>query len=284
MTMVQAMLSLTLLLGLAAPPAAAQERRLHPERVTFPGDDGQMLVGDLWKPEGKGPFPALVWNHGSFVPGTPMGSERKMMKKHAPLARFYTSHGYLIFFPSRHGHVESPFYAGEMEARERELKANRDIVGQHEFWNLDVQAAIRYLKTRPEVDAGRMVVTGYSYGGIQTLLTAERGSGMRAAVCFAPGAQSWGDRRVRERLLKAVKRAPIPIFLLQASNDYSIGPSEVLGPVLRRKGPRNRAQLYPAFGSTPGDGHGGFAMNGEEVWGADVLDFLDRELAPAAAQ
>src|SRR5258708_929737 len=88
-------------------PAFADSTDLRPERVTFPGDDGQMLVGDVWKPNGNGPFPTLIWNHGSFVTGTPMGSEPKMMKKHEPLAKLYTSHGYIIFFPSRHGHVGS---------------------------------------------------------------------------------------------------------------------------------------------------------------------------------
>lgn len=257
----------------------AQADGLQAQRITFAGDDGQMLVGDLWKPVGKGPFPAIIWNHGSFKPGT--GSEPIMVQKHVPLAKLYTSHGYIIFFPSRHGHVVSPNYKGDMLAREQELKSHHDIIGLHEFWNLDVQAAIHYMRSRPDVDAQALVVSGYSYGGIQTLLTAERGLGIAAAVAFAPGAQSWANGKLRTRLKAAVTGARIPIFLLQAKNDDSIGPSQILGSELQKKGPPNRAKLYPAFGATPGDGHGGFAMNGEDIWGPDVLDFLKGVLAKA---
>ena len=119
-------LMLALIVWLLGPPALAQEPGLHPQRVTFRGDDGQTLVGYVWKPAGDGPFPTLIWNHGSFQPGTPMGSEPKLMKRLEPLANFYTGHGYLIFFPSRHGHIESPFYTGNMLAREQELKARHD--------------------------------------------------------------------------------------------------------------------------------------------------------------
>jgi hypothetical protein len=52
---------LALLAWLPGPALNAQEERLQPQHVTFKGDDGQMLLGDLWKPDGDGPFPALVW-------------------------------------------------------------------------------------------------------------------------------------------------------------------------------------------------------------------------------
>jgi hypothetical protein len=66
------------------------------------------------------------------------------------------------------------------------------------------------------------------------------------------------------------------LFLIQAKNDYSIGPSEVLGPIVKEKGGLNRAKLYPAFGTTPQEGHAGFACweEGIAIWGADVLEFL----------
>ncbi len=265
--------------------AFGAEEEIKPERVTFRGDDGQMLEGDIWKPAGKGPFPTLIWNHGSFKKHGGMRSERlpaNELVQEPPLAKFYNSHGYLIFFPSRHGKFKSPDYTGDMLSREQDLKDHHDIVGLHEFWNLDVQAAVRFIKTRSDVDTQRLIVTGYSYGGIQTLLTAERGLGIRAAVCFAPGAESWNDGRIRALLKQAVRNARMPIFLLQAENDASTGPSEVLGPMLLAKGPPNAAKLYPPYGVTArnpeGDGHRGFSVRGEDVWGADVLNFLNRVL------
>ena len=125
--------------------------------------------------------------------------------------------------------------------------------------------------------ATRIAVSGCSYGGIQTLITAEKGLGVRAFVPFAPGAMSWANPALREREIETVRNAKAPLFLLQAENDYGIGPSEVLGPLIRSKGGLNRAKLYPPFGTTPQEGHGGFACyeGGIAVWGQDVLDFLE---------
>lgn len=54
-------------------------------------------------------------------------------------------------------------------------------VEQHEKYNEDVFAAVAWLKQQPFVDRNRMGVSGVSYGGIQTLLTAQKGLGLRAA-------------------------------------------------------------------------------------------------------
>ena len=41
-----------------------------PELIAFPSGD-LALKGFVWKPEGPGSFPAIVWNHGSEkLPGT----------------------------------------------------------------------------------------------------------------------------------------------------------------------------------------------------------------------
>jgi hypothetical protein len=64
------------------------------------------------------------------------------------------------------------------------------------------------------------------------------------------------------------------------TDDYSLGPSEVLGPAIRAKGGFNDAKVYPAFGDTPQQGHGGFAVGGGvPIWSPDVFAFLDRILA-----
>ena len=60
------------------------------------------------------------------------------------------------------------------------------LVELHDQYNEDVVAAISWLKEQPYVDPQRLIVSGVSYGGIQTLLTAEKGLGVRAFVSFAP--------------------------------------------------------------------------------------------------
>src|SRR5271166_783787 len=68
-----------------------------PEEVVF-HSGGRELHGFLWKPEGAGPFPAIVWNHGS----------EKLPGSQPALARFYTAHSYVFFVPHRRGQGRSP--------------------------------------------------------------------------------------------------------------------------------------------------------------------------------
>src|SRR5256885_15330606 len=65
------------------------------ETVTFPSGE-ITLHGVLYKPEGTGPFPAVIYNHGS-APG--------MMSKEAfaALGPVFTSHGWVFFGPYRRG-------------------------------------------------------------------------------------------------------------------------------------------------------------------------------------
>jgi len=70
--------------------------------------------------------------------------------------------------------------------------------------------------------------------------------GVKAYIPFAAAAMSWeGNPLLRERLVQCVKNAKAPIFFLQAQNDYNLGPSEMLGEELKRKGGLNRSKIYP---------------------------------------
>jgi dienelactone hydrolase len=245
--------------------------------VEFPGN-GLTLKGWIYKPQGPGPFPAVVWNHGS----------EKEPTAHPELGKFYTSHGYLLFLPIRHGHTPSPGeYIQDVIDRYRfqihdRATFQRQVVGLQDVYNEDVTAAIAWIKKQPFVDSRHIVVTGCSYGGIQTLLTAEKGLGVSAFIAFGPAAMSWGNAELRNRLLTAVRAAKAPVFLIQAENDYDLGPSEALGPVIRAKGFLNRAKVYPAFGTTHPEGHFGFACweEGIAIWGPDVLQFLAQAGVP----
>ena len=143
----------------------------------------------------------------------------------------------------------------------------------------DVIAALKFLKTRSIVDPNRIAISGCSYGGIQTLLAGEHELGVRALVPFAPGAMSWGrNPELSDRLRRAVDHAKAPVFLLQAENDYSTEPSRVLTKEGNKHGKDFRSRIYPAFGSTHQDGHWGFCSRATDVWGNDVLTFLEQQM------
>lgn len=184
-----------------------EEFRQTAERVEYPS--GKLkLPGLLYRPAGKGPFPAVIWNHGSEK--SPTGQ--------VELARFYTEHGFVFFLPIREGHGNAPGeYIVDLQYKIRANESdtaviNRKIVELHERFNADVVAAVDWLKQQPFVDRDRIIMSGCSYGGIQTLLSAEKGLGVCAFVPFAPGAMSFANTPLHDRLAQAAKNAKAPVF------------------------------------------------------------------------
>ena len=244
-----------------------------PQEVVFPSGKLQ-LHGFLWKPSGAGPFPAVLWNHGS----------EKLPGSQPDLAKFYTAHSYVFFVPHRRGQGRSPGpYIQDLVAQAPPSERGRRMMELQEEEVEDVVAALDFLKSQPFVDAGRIAISGCSYGGIQTLLAGERDLGVKALVPFAPGAMSW-DRSpaVSAGLERAVLREKAPVFLLQARNDFSTAPARVLAKQAAGKGQDFRSKIYPAFGSSRRDGHWGFCSTATGVWGTDVLAFLEEQMKKSA--
>jgi carboxymethylenebutenolidase len=259
---------------LERPDASGTPASPAQEEVTFQSN-GYTLYGCITRPEGTGPLPAVIYNHGSEKNPGRCGP--------AELARAYVEHGYAFFSFQRRGHGQSQGdYIGDLQKKivaEMQNPNAREprIVALQDDYNRDVVSAVEWLMNRPDIDRHHVAMTGISFGGIQTLLTAEKVLGLRAFIAFAPGAMSWRNQALHKRLEQAVRGAKAPIFLAQAQNDFSLGPSELLGPIVRAKGAPNDAKIYPAFGNTPQQGHGGFAVRGGiPIWSADVFAFLDK--------
>jgi len=240
-----------------------------PQEVVFQSGALQ-LHGFLWKPTGPGPFPSVLWNHGS----------EKLPGSHPELAKFYTDHSYVFFVPHRRGQGRSPgAYIQDLVSQAPPFERGMRMMQLQEDEVQDVVAALRFLKSQAFVDEARIAISGCSYGGIQTLLAGELELGVRALVPFAPGAMSWNRNPVvSDRLSAAVVRARAPVLLLQAKNDYSLGPSHVLPKEASRNHKDFESKIYPAFGRTEQDGHWRFCSSGTDVWGSDVLAFLETRM------
>jgi len=261
---------ITILIELPAllPEAAAAQPQANPREVTF--SSGKIVLhGFIYKPEGKGPFPALLWNH---------GSERRPGWL-PDLAPIFLSKGYILFIPHRRGHGRSPGeYVmdqlaraganGGLHARDKKLV---ELMEEHLE---DQVAALTYLKSLPEVDSQRIAIAGCSFGGIQTILMAERGLGLRAAIDFAGAAQTWKEAPdLRDRLIKAVRQAQMPVLFMQAENDYDLAPSRTLSAEMEKANKPHAIQIFPRFGKTAQDAHE-FCVHGGEIWAPRVFSYL----------
>jgi poly(3-hydroxybutyrate) depolymerase len=254
----------------AAVPACGSGRA-PPQTTATPGfhqvkfqSRGLALTGYLWIPRTESAahplrLPAVVWNHGSeqYVP----------VRLGSALAKFYNNAGFVFFMPVRRGHLPSPgTYRTTLAGLLAEVQ--------------DVAAGITYLRGLPVVDRNRIVVSGGSNGGIMALLAADEGLGLRAAIAFAPGAESWANTGLRDALVTAAQSVKIPTFIIQAQNDYSLGPVRVLGQIVAgNKVLPHQAKIYPAYGTTHEEGHAEFATAGFGVWGQDVLTFVGQAFA-----
>jgi carboxymethylenebutenolidase len=241
----------------------------QPELIGFKSGDLD-LKGYIWKPSGDGPFPALLWNHGSEK--SPGSVDR--------VAPYFVSNGYVFFVPHRRGQGNSPgpYIMDELNRAGSKGERGQLLVNLHETHLEDQLAALQYLQAVPFVNKGRIAVMGWSFGGIQTMLAVERGSGYRVAVNCSGAAETWNSASsLRSRLTTAANNAKIPVFFLQAENDHDLTPNRVLREEVRKSGQPVEAKVYPPFGTGPRDGHS-FCVRGTKTWGPDVLRFVEQYL------
>jgi carboxymethylenebutenolidase len=245
------------------------------ETVTFPS--GQIaLHGVVYKPEGAGPFPAVIYNHGS-APG--MMSEQAF----AALGPVFASHGWVFFGPYRRGQGLSasagPYIGDQIEAADKaggESAAAATMVRLLETDHLDDQfAALAWLRKQSFVQPNRIAVAGNSFGGIETVLGVERG-GYCAGIDSAGGAQSWAQApALQSVMIRAVRNAKAPIFFFQAANDFDLSPSKKLSAEMNDVHKTYKLKIYPTYGDSPQDGHSS-GYFGSYVWAEDVFAFLNQ--------
>ena len=125
--------------------------------VHIPSFDGKIVPAFLYKPEGAGPFPAIIDVHGG-----PTGQSRR---EFSGTRQYFLSKGYVVLVPNVRG---STGY-GKTYTR----LDNHDLGGGP---LKDVVACKRWLVGDANVDGNKVVVMGGSYGGYMAL----------AAATFAP--------------------------------------------------------------------------------------------------
>ena len=240
----------------------------------------------LYRPQGRGPFPAILLNHGSGRTPEDLKGLGPYERNAETLGPVFARHGYVFLYLFRRGVglstdqganavdlMNSESAAHGQEARnalQMKLLENREMD--------DALSALKFLRGLPYVDVKDVALIGHSFGGSLTVLLAEREPNLRAVVVFSGAGYSF-DRspELRTRLLAAMDNIAAPIFFIHAENDYSLSSGKVLDARREQLGKPHRLKIYPPIGHTLDDGHD-FLHLGVNIWEPDVFAFLDENM------
>jgi dienelactone hydrolase len=240
------------------------------------------LKGYFWKPAGPGPFPAILFNHGSGADDPQHTAGRTMAEAAADLAPVFLKHGYAFFYLCRRGQGLSADQGPFVQDLLKQVEAKGADARKQLHYQLitgsqldDALAGLTFLKAAPDVDPKRIAIVGHSFGGMLTLLSGDHDSTIRAEVAFAAGANSWrASQELRDRILAAVGKTAARVMLVYAANDYDTTPGKDISAELDRLHKSHLLKIYPVIGKTSDDGHSLLYL-GISEWEPDVFQFLD---------
>jgi len=198
------------------------------------------LKAFLCKPEGSGPFPAVVYNHGGLgdrIGGAPRETCEALAKS-----------GFVGFSPMRRQTIP---LAGHLD---------------------DVFAGVDYVKSLNYVDSQRIGLIGFSRGALLAFMAATRSGDFKAIVMMAP---AW--KIVEGPFLSDAPRVSAPVLLLVSENDTvqadHVRSTQMVKQALEAAGKDVQVIHYPPYQR---DGHRMFFEVG--TYWEDVEAFLDKYL------
>lgn len=227
---------------------------------------GDGLRGYYARPEGGGPFPAVLVYIEAF------GVNDHFTK----LAQRFASAGYVALVPDIY---DGKIYEySNLDGAVGHLKSLDDdtVIAQS-------TKALDYLAGRPEVNGDAICVTGYCMGGRYTFLAnGALASRFKAAASFyGGGIAPVKDMVGRKPLLDQVPAMQAPIMMVYGADDQSIAPDEHgrIAEALGAGGKRYTMTVYPNAG------HGFFCEDrqsyvedvAEHSW-AQMLNFFNENI------
>jgi dienelactone hydrolase len=163
----------------ARTPAAAEDIEIRSGETT--------LHAVLFKPDGTGPFPAVVALHGC---GGLMKRSGQLGARYRDWGQRLVAAGFAVLFPDSFG---SRGLGSQCTVRERRVRSSRERVK-------DANAARRWLQAQNWVKRGRVALIGWSSGATAALWTIRPGAAIRdgspdfrSAVAFYPGCRRLSD-------------------------------------------------------------------------------------------
>ena len=260
------------LLGAVIPAALAQASDLDAllnetvQMVPKKGFFALELETTIYKPDGAGPFPVAVINHGKAT-GNPRFQGRY---RPAIAARYFLQRGYAVVVPMRQGFSKS---SGSYIGAGCNVESNGQVQAE------DVKAVLDYVVTQPWADKDRIVVLGQSHGGWTTLaFGAQNYPGVKALINFAGGLRqescaAWESGLARGAANYA-RDTRLPSLWFYGDNDSYFSPETYRAMFASYTAAGAPARLV-AFGTFGSDSHSLFGSRaGAPIWQPEVTKLL----------
>jgi len=232
----------------------------------------------IFKPEGAGPFPLLVVNHGSTGKGTRPELFKQVYSDPA-FAKIFVNKGYLVAFPQRRGRGKSDGLYDEGFYADRTLgytcEPERALAGADRAL-VDIEAAVAALRRRQDVKDERVLMAGVSRGGVLSIAYAGMHPNDVAGVINFVGGWITEEcgltaRQTNSNLLERGAPFRRSTLWLYGVHDrfYSLGHSGQNFAAFRSAGGQG---VFLPF-DTDGDGHQLIAARA--LWTPDIKRYLD---------
>jgi dienelactone hydrolase len=229
------------------PQVFGEQRREHYSvaKVYFESLPGFYVAGNLYRPTGTGPFPAILSPHGHWQYGR---LENTQLTSAPARAINLARQGFVVFTYDMVGYNDSRQLPHTVSHG-----SDRDFGGRREnLWGLSLAGlqlwngirALDFLDSLPEVDRDRIGCTGESGGGTQTFLLSavDRRIKVSAPVnmislqmqggCLCENQP--GLRLDTNNVELAATIAPRPLLMVSATGDWTKETLEVEYPAMRR--------------------------------------------------
>ncbi|MDP2820268.1 MAG: CocE/NonD family hydrolase [Polaromonas sp.] len=234
------------------------------------------LETTLYKPDGPGPFPIAVINHGKAL-GDPRFQSRY---RPALAARYFMQRGYAVVVPMRQGFSKS---GGSYIGGGCNVESNGRVQAS------DVKAVLDHVTAQPWADSQRVVVVGQSHGGWTTLAFGPQNyPGVKALVNFAGGLRQEGCIDWEGGLARAAadygKETRLPSLWFYGDNDSYFNTDTFQAMFARYNAAGGKAKLI-AFGKFGSDAHSMFGSRaGAPIWQPEVTRLLAAVGLPSEPQ
>ena len=211
-----------------------------------------------YMPNGDGPFPLVVINHGRSL------GDAKFQERYRPIlaAREFVSRGYAVVVPMRQGFSKS---GGT------EISGGCNVHSNGIQQAISVKRTIEWASSKSWADSSRIVVIGQSHGGLTTLAYGtDPQVGVKLLINFAGGLRQTGCTAWEHSLISAFgeygKKSKLQSIWFYGDNDSFFSPFVWKSAFEQYKLNGGQAELI-AFGKFGNDAHSMFgSRNGLPIW------------------